>query len=441
MPLFLIPLVIEAAPAIIEAGTALVEAVPAIESAIAGAEAAMTGAAATTTAATTAAATTAAETTAAAAATEAAAGATAEAGTSAAARSAASRVMSKEGQEAVMNNVKAHAEEATTKAAAESGFMDKLGAISKWGAVGGVGMKAAGLAAMAGMAAYIHHEVSVDAGGALSKLHETGNEAPSAAKEHAALIDKFAEQSAHYGIATNLSKDTQQIVQQVTMQNAKLDDAIVELNTAMIAAGAVAGMQGMHDQIDTVKLQGESVRQVNDLQPSLLTAPGRLTDEQINKAREVLTHAEGNFSGVASQSLTQAKDMFDHLRPDSDISTTKAALAKYEETRNLMRQEVATNGEVVVSRLQALGDEHAKELHETVQQLMPAIAQANARHVDQQLSQTHEAPVKAVDASAQPARPVQQAHAAPSEADNRPVQAGFKPPVGFAQIAGGEFSR
>jgi hypothetical protein len=450
--LFLIPLALEFAPAVIEAGAAFIEASPAIESAIAGVEAAVAGTTATTaatTAAATTAATTAAEATAAAAATEAAAGTAAEVGTSAAARTAASRVMSREGEEAVMNNVKAHAEAATTKAAVETGLLDKLGAVSKWGAVAGIGGKALSLAAIGGAMGYMYENMHTQATDALGDLHKTDPETAADAKHRAALIDKFAEQAAHYGMATNLSKDTAQIFNEVRQQNTHLDAAIVEINTAMSAAGAIPGMEGMHGQIQTVKVQADVVRQATGVQSNLLGSPGRLTDEQIHKASEMLARAGDNFSGPAAKSLSQARDMFDHLRPDSDIAATKAALVKFEESRNLMRQEVVANGDAVANRLQAIGDKHGQDLHQTVHELMPAIALANARHVDQQLAPAHAAAGKTNETPAQSAQPAQPAPSAQSArqpqeaASSQAPQIGFQPPPGFAQIGGGgsEFSR
>lgn len=460
MPLFLlIPAVAEAAPAIAavaaEAGPAIAaaaaEAAPVVEAAIASAEAAFTGSAATTAATATAE-----------AAAGTATGAAAEAGTSAATRAAASRLMTKEGEEAVVANATAHAEEATTKAAMET---DYVGKIRSWVSTGlkvkaGAGVATAVVAGVATTAvvADIWHKMAQDASSSLGLLHTNNPDGPEVAQHHKEAIDKFAEQAAHYGVAANLAKDTAQIIKDVRSENFQLDDSVIEFRMAMAAASGIPGMEGMHGVIDTASAQAQSVRDIDRVQSNMLTSPGRLSQDDIKKTQEVLDTAAANFGYLKDspnekeraipEAIAQTQKRFSALTPFSDISKTKEALTDLEAVRHDMRVVAANNGQMVADRLGALGDKHAADLKQTVKELMPQIAELNARNIVQHLEQQRSEPAKTQEAAVaqQPAHaaarapaqaPAQPAHA---QANAEPPQIGnFKAPAGFPVI--GEMSR
>jgi hypothetical protein len=460
--LFLLPLAVEAAPAIAaaaaEAGPAIAaaaaEAAPVVEAAIASAEAAFTGSAATT------AATTAATATAEAAAGS-ATGAAAEAGTSAATRAAASRLMSKEGEEAVMSNVKAHAEEATTKAAVETDYAGKLRSWVETGLKVKAGTAAATAAVMGGFAAYagynIWSKMASDASESLGMLHKGAQEGPEVAQHHKEAIEKFATQAANYGMATNLAKDTAHIIKDVQQENSHLNDSIVEFRMAMTAASGIAGMEGMHAVMDRASAQAQSIRDLDLVQTNLLTSPGRLSQDDIKKTQEVLDTAAANFRYLADskdakesavpQAIAQTQKAFAGLTPFSDVSKAKEALTDLEAVRHDMRVIAAKNGDLVADRLSALGDKHGEDLHKTVKELMPQIAELNARNIVQHLEQQRSEPAKTQEASAaqsqaHAAAQAQQAPAQPAHTQNKgePPQIGnFKAPAGFPVI--GEMSR
>ena len=457
--LFLIPLAVEAAPAIAAAAAeaapaiaaAAAEAAPVVEAAIASAEAAFTGSAATTAAATATAE----------AAAGSATGAAAEAGTSAATRAAASRLMSKEGEEAVMSNVKAHAEEATTKAAVETDYAGKLRSWVETGLKVKAGSAAATAAVMGGFAAYagynIWSKMASDASESLGMLHKGAQEGPEVAQHHKEAIDKFATQAANYGMATNLAKDTAHIIKDIQQENSHLNDSIVEFRMAMTAASGIAGMEGMHAVMDRASAQAQSIRDLDLVQTNLLTSPGRLSQEDIKKTQEVLDTAAANFRYLADSkdakesaiplAIAQTQKAFAGLTPFSDVSKAKEALTDLEAVRHDMRVIAAKNGDLVADRLSALGDKHGEDLHKTVKELMPQIAELNARNIVQHLEQQRSEPAKTQEASAaqspaHAAAPAQQASAQPGHAQNNgePPQIGnFKAPAGFPVI--GEMSR